>query len=77
MNDVKERCSEYVQSESNPAAIIVGNTDDRTTARTSYPSSVNESESLPYACKNSVENALTGYLYIVTHLQKEDRKKKH
>ena len=58
---VNVKCSDgHVQS--NPAVKIVGNADDRTTARTSYPSFVNESKSLPYACKNSVENALTGPL---------------
>ena len=49
--------------QSNPAVKIFGNADDRTSARTSYPSSVNESKSFPYACKNSDENALTGPLY--------------
>ena len=52
-----------VNSRSNPAVKIFANADDRTTARTSYPSSINESKSLPYACKNSFENALTGPLF--------------
>ena len=49
--------------QSNPAVKIFGNAHDRTSARTSNPSSVNESKSFPYACKNSDENALTGPLY--------------
>ena len=48
--------------QSNPAVKIFGNADDKTSARTSYPSSVKESKSFPYAFKNSNENALTGPL---------------
>ena len=48
--------------QSNPALKIFENADVRTTARTSYPSSVNESKRLPYASKNSFEIALTGPL---------------
>ena len=69
MNDwekINKKCIGDVQS--NPAVKIFGNADDRTTARTSYPSSVKESKSLPYVCKNSVENALTGPLFQDLHV---------
>lgn len=59
MNDLKINTG---HSQSNPAVKVFGNAEDRTTARTSYPSSVNESKSFSYACKNSVESALTGPL---------------
>ena len=58
----EKKCNGHVQS--NPAVKIFGNADDKTSARTSYPSSVNESKSFPYACTNSNENALTGPLFF-------------
>ena len=57
--------------QSNPAVKIFGNADDKTSARTSYPSSVNESKSFPYAFKNSNENALTGPLFPNCKKKKE------
>ena len=60
MTLINKRRSGHLQS--NPAVKIFVKADDRTTARTSYPSSVNESKTLAYAWKNSDENALIGSL---------------
>ena len=71
MTLINKRCSGHLQS--NPAVKIFVNADDKTTARTSYPSSINESKTLAYAWKNSDENALIGSLLICAFAKEEKR----